>query len=166
MLTQAQLKEILDYDPDTGIFRWKIQMAKHTPAGKIAGGKCYDTKSKNPTRVSIQISKKPYCAHRLAWLYAFGKFPENFIDHIDGNPFNNKINNLRECTDAQNAQNKRKPPSNSSTGFLGVCSRKYGFHAHIQKNGKHIFIGSFKTPEEAHQAYLAKKRELHEFCTI
>ena len=90
-LTQEYLKSILDYDLDTGIFTWKINKAKRTKIGDIAGW------SYNGYR-EIEINDKKYKAHRLAWLYVYGEMPNKLIDHIDGNRSNNKISNLREAT--------------------------------------------------------------------
>lgn len=93
--------------------------------------------------------------HRLMFLIYYGYFPE-MVDHIDGDPTNNRKSNLRAATQVQNARN-RKINSNNSTGFKGVCKDKTRFAAFISGT----FIGTFSTPEEAHAAYCAAAKELH-----
>ena len=106
-LTQEYLKSILDYDLDTGIFTWKINKAKRTNIGDIAGW------SDNGYR-EIEINDKKYKAHRLAWLYVYGEMPKKLIDHVDGNRSNNKISNLREATYQTNNENYKTPKTNKS----------------------------------------------------
>lgn len=106
-LTQEYLKSILDYDLDTGIFTWKINKAKRTKIGDIAGW------LDNGYR-EIEINDKKYKAHRLAWLYVYGEMPKKLIDHIDNNRSNNKISNLREATYQTNNENYRTPKTNKS----------------------------------------------------
>lgn len=160
MLTQAKLHELFFYDPETGIFTRK-KRAGHMPAGSMAG--CIDE-----GYIRISIDKKMFRAHRLAWLYVYGHFPSGVIDHIDGNTSNNQIRNLRDVNNSVNAQNlKRAMKTNNSTGMLGVSKRKNGtFLAQIFANGKTKYLGVFKSPHEAHQAYLNAKRAIHEGCTI
>ena len=163
MITQSELKNLLYYDIETGNFIRLIRTANAINVGDIAG--CVE---KTTGYISISVKGKQYLAHRLAWLYMKGEWPINQIDHKNSIKQDNKWINLREATSRQNAQNKRKALSNNlSTGILGVYpSCKNRFRAVIQHEGKQIYIGLFKTKEEAYEAYVNKKRELHEFCTI
>lgn len=160
VLTQERLKEILNYDPETGIFFWKTSVGKKIKAGDIAG--CITRYS----RMQICIFGKRYLSHRLAWLYVHGNWPKNQIDHKNGNPSDNRIDNLRDVTDAQNKQNRHRPNSNNKLCFLGVCARGMKFRARIIVDGKTYWLGTFSTPELAQAAYLSGKRKYHGFCTI
>ncbi len=162
-LTQSRLKEILDYDAETGIFKWS-KSCGHSFAGKEAG--C-------PSRgyLTIRIDGQLYFAHRLAWLYAYGEMPSNFIDHRDHKKSNNRIDNLRDVTKQGNGQNQIKALITSRTGFLGVykdntARLKKKFKAQINVDGKTLTLGRFATPEEAHAAYITAKRIHHPTCTI
>jgi hypothetical protein len=161
VLTQEKLKELLDYDETTGVFTRKIRTANAIQVGDIAGCMRPDG------RFVISLENKRYFSHRLAWLYVYGFLPE-MLDHIDGNPSNNKINNLRSCTSSQNQENQRKPQTSNKCGFLGVSYKKRinKFISQIQIDGVVTHLGCFSTPEDAHQAYLIAKRGVHVYCTI
>jgi hypothetical protein len=162
-LTAARLRELLSYDRDTGVFTRAIATGRNGShkAGVRSG---YTTPL---GYVEISVDNKSFKAHRLAWLYVYGVWPNGHIDHIDGQPGNNAIANLREADDVLNGQNiKRAKKSNKSSGLLGVSRNGPGWSAHIQTRGVVRYLGQFRTPEDAHQAYLTAKRELHEFCTI
>jgi len=160
MVTQARLHEILSYDPETGIFTWKCRVSR-TAAGSVAG----TVRANGYLR--IKFDRSLFYAHRLAWLYVYGTVPIGYIDHIDGNPGNNAISNLRDVSQLINAQNIRRPKShNKSTGVLGVNKNGSKFRAKICVNGLHKHLGCFLTPEEAHEAYLKAKRLLHVGCAI
>lgn len=159
MLTQAQVKELFDYDPETGIIRWMVRKGS-VQAGTVAGS------PNDRGYIQIRIDKTTYRAHRLAWLIFYGRWPENQIDHINGIRTDNRIKNLREANAAQNAQNQRTASSDNKSGYLGVSVFRNKWQAQIMVNGKNRYIGVYDTPEEAHEAYLAKKRELHEFNTL
>jgi hypothetical protein len=159
-LTQERLKEVLNYDPDTGIFTWAFKYTRTIVVGRVAGHQ-----NKKTGRVNIRIGRN-YKAHRLAWLYTYGKWPDGEIDHINGNSSDNRIANLRDVTLTENSWNKRKAMSTSKTGLLGVVPRGDGFKACIMKNRKLKHLGQFKTAELAHEAYLKAKREMHTTCTI
>lgn len=153
------LKHYLIYDPDTGVFRWRIDMGRRYKAGRIAG-------HVNPRKGyrRIMIEQKAYPAHHLAWLWTYGKFPKDEIDHINLNEDDNRISNLREATRSQNNGNRGISPKNSS-GFKGVwyepkSSRNKPWRAKVKHNGIQYYLGNFTTPEEAHQAYADKAREL------
>jgi len=158
-IDSTQLREILNYDLETGLFTWKKKIADKTIVGRIAG--CGTDRY-----VSIRIYGILYYAHRLVFTYIYGKCESPEIDHINGNKQDNRLSNLRLVTTSQNKQNLRKPNSSNTTGYLGVSRRKKGFSAHISLLGDHKFLGVFKTPEEAHQAYIKVKREFHPFGTL
>ena len=160
-LTQETLKEFLFYDFVTGAFCW-LKSYRNQRIGKDVGS--FD---KDGYR-SIVIKRKIYRAHRLAWFYMYGKWPSGPLDHIDGNRDNNAIANLREVTFSGNSQNQRCAHRDSKFGKLGVdkLSHRKLFRARIQCDGKRVTLGYFKTPEEAHSAYVMAKRAFHETCTI
>jgi hypothetical protein len=163
ILSQEMLKDILSYDKDTGVFIWikKINpRSGKVKVGNIAGG------LSNGYRV-IKINNNNYCAHRLAWLYIYGKWPKNEIDHINGIRSDNRIENLRDVLHSENLQNQRNPRKNSKLGIMGASLHTDGrYQAHLKHNGKIKYIGLFDTPEQAHEAYLIEKRKIHKFCTI
>lgn len=105
-------------------------------------------------------------AHRLAWLYVYGEWPKDMIDHVNGDGTFNAISNLREADNTLNKQNQRIPNKNSKSKLLGAYARKEKFRSQIMVNRKAIGLGTYETAEEAHQAYLSAKRELHRSCTI
>jgi hypothetical protein len=158
MLTQKELKELLHYDPNTGIFTWCINK-RGCKIGNIAG--YCDPKN----YIIIGINGKLYGAHRLAWLYVYGIWPKDQIDHIDGNPNNNRISNLRECDNRGNQQNKTKQKNNKS-GYLGVYFYRNKWVAQIKHQKKVYHLGRYNTPEEAHDAYLRAKAKLHSFNPV
>jgi len=160
MLTQARLKELLHYDPETGLFRWKVYRARSARAGSLAGVQ------KERGRIIICLDQREYKAHRLAWFYMTGAWPKNQIDHIDCNAGNNAFANLREATNSQNHMNK---VSRNSTGFKGVKfdKRRGKWDANIKLLGKVKFLGSFKSPEAAYAAYCDAAKIFHgEFARV
>lgn len=144
-LTQELLKKILHYNPGTGFFIWK---KRGRLLGKMAGG------IGTGGYVRINISGKLHLAHRLAWLYVQGEFPENVIDHINGITGDNSLENLRACTRSENMRNARKRCDNTS-GFKGVswskCANKW--KACISISGEKRYLGIFNNPKDAAIAY-------------
>ena len=156
-LTQSRLKELLHYDPETGIFTRRVACSFRAPVGAVAGwvtGHGYR---------SVSIDYKPHLMHRLAFLYMTGEWPPEDVDHINGNRTDNRWANLRHASRSENNQNIAGPKShNRSTGLLGAWpSRNGGFFSRIRVNGKITKLGHFPTPEAAHAAYLKAKDELH-----
>jgi hypothetical protein len=146
MLSQEYLKSRLSYDPDTGVFVWRrkeVTDGKDISWNTRFSGKVAGTVERRGYR-RITINAKLYWAHRLAWLYVHGEMPENDIDHIDGDPLNNRIENLRDVSHADNGKNAKRPARNTS-GVVGVvwdsCNRKW--RAQITVNQKNMHIGRY-----------------------
>lgn len=163
-LTASRLREVLDYNPLTGQFFWRVFRSGRALAGQQAARepKCHGYSA-------IFVDGYLYAAHRLAWLHVTGEWPKGLIDHRDGNKANNVFSNLRDVSFNANMENRRKAHSNNRSGLLGVSIQNKGrrrFQARIQVNKRLMSLGYFKTAEEAHAAYLEAKRRLHEGCTI
>lgn len=146
MVTAKRVRELLSYDPSTGEFRWKVR--RKLKAGSIAGCEFTNQDGKKYWRVSIDGKK--YLAHRLAWLVTYGEFPPEQIDHIDGNGLNNRLENFRAVSNAENHRNRRNQ-SNNTSGVSGVgwhkASRKW--QAYIAVNRKDVHLGYFTNKDEA-----------------
>lgn len=150
-LSQSTLHRLVLYHPITGEFTKTDGTAMRT---SIDGRGC--------VKISIP-NKGQFRAHRLAFLFMEGSWPEHYVDHIDGNPYNNAWSNLRRATQSQNQQNRRSPYKNNTTGKLGVCKIGPKFEARISIERTVVRIGMYDTVEEAHAAYVKVKRELHPF---
>jgi len=150
-----ELRNILYYDPETGIFLWRIKKGRSTP-GCAAGNVRPDN------YCIIKIAGKKYFAHRLAWKIYTGTDPVNNIDHINGRPSDNRISNLREATASQNQHNIPAQRNNTS-GVKGVSRHKLSgkWLAQICKNGKTINLGIFPTISAATVAHRAAAALLH-----
>ena len=160
-LTAERLRELLRYDPETGIFTAAVARA-NLNAGDIAG--CPNAGG----YIHIRIDYARYGAHRLAWLWMTGAWPNEKIDHINGDKADNRWCNLREATSAQNCWNRQKA-SNNTSGFKGVHWHKaHGrWVARIMIDGKRRHLGAFDTPEEAYAAYCnAARRDHCEFANF
>lgn len=151
------LKEILDYDPDTGVFRWKKKTSKKTVIGSVAG-----TMHKQQNRWQIQIDGKIYKSARLAYYMYNGVEPTGEVDHINMITTDNRGENLRDSTHSQNNMNKRRQ-SNNSTGFKGVSYHKTRgeYLAYAKINGKMHFAGWHKTAESASISARELREKLH-----
>lgn len=158
-LTAQRLRELLDYDPETGRFTWRVKSGHRRAAGMLAGGK----PAKNGY-LRVGADGGVYFAHRLAWLYVHGEWPRGDIDHMNGNRTDNRIANLRDVSRSINLQNRRS--SHMEGRLLGTCLTSGKWIAQIKINRKVYYIGAFATEAAAHEAYVAAKRKLHEGCTI
>src|ERR1044071_7242485 len=143
-LTVERLRELLDYDPETGIFRWKKNLKGGVRVGDIAG--CDSEAGSGIVYRRIRIDDVLYHAHRLAWFYVYEEWPRGVIDHRRDH--SNRIDNLRECTQRSNTANAKKRRDNTS-GFKGVTKRTNTIWI-AQLNGH---LGCFRTAEEAAKAY-------------
>ena len=148
MITAGQLRKRLDYNPKTGLFFWKSINGHRVKVGDQVGTKA------DYGRIVIWVDGRMYRAHRLAWLYMYGKWPSKDVDHINGNPSDNRISNLRLATKSQNLGNMKKPITNTS-GKKGVSWHAIGkkWQAHIRVEGKNYYLGLFPSVEAAHEAY-------------
>jgi hypothetical protein len=160
-----QLRLLLSYDPNTGDLTWKKRdLPKWDTrwAGKRAG-----SIKPNGYCVVTLMNRKGLRAHRVAWAITHGHWPKNEIDHIDGNPSNNRLSNLREANGSENYQNRVRYLNNKS-GYMGVYrhNRVNKWVAQIRFNRKKHYLGMYDCPLEAHAAYLAAKVQLHTFNPV
>lgn len=163
-LTAARLRQLVAYDPISGLFEWRSLRFSAICPGSRAG------RLNDRGYVVFKLDQREYRAHRLAWLYVTGSWPVNQIDHINGDRSDNRFSNLRDVDGHVNAQNKRVAASTNRTGLLGVIHRprntKRPFVARVQAGDQVLHIGSFVTAAEAHLAYVEVKRRVHEGCTL
>lgn len=159
-LSLEDVTRLLAYDPETGVFTWKCYRNWRSREGSVAGS--IDSHGHR----QIMVKRRLYFAHRLAWLCVYGVIPSGDVDHINGMKDDNRIINLRDVPTSINCQNEIRARSNNGCGFLGVTKKKYAFLAQIHANGKKIHLGSFRTAEAAHEAYLTAKRQLHPGNTL
>lgn len=155
-LTAQRLRELLHYDPETGIFRWKVNTSNSQAfAGDIAGW------MQKGYRI-IKVDNLTLRAHRLAWLYMHGVFPTSILDHINRDKSDNRICNLREVSYSENTQNQGLKKNNKS-GVKGVYwrSRDKCWIASIRVHGKSSHIGQFKSLNEAAEAYAKAAAKQH-----
>ena len=159
-LTAERLRELLAYDPETGIFTRLTDNRRGNRIGDVVGTRC------KLGYLWTYLDGRQYTLGRLAWLYVTGEWPEHEIDHINGEKTNNRFANLRDACRQTNMQNEHRARSNSSTGYAGVSFRKERgkYIATIDKGDgtrKRIRLGSFYNPVDAHNAYLEAKRKYH-----
>jgi hypothetical protein len=149
--------ELLNYDPETGVFVWVKRSNPNVPAGSVAG-------TMNNGYVKISIDNKKYFAHRLAWMYVYGSYPKAELDHINRVRNDNRISNLREATPAENKQNLSVAKHNTS-GVKGVNFHTYygKWRAYVYINGKQVSCGYFSSVEEAIAARKEAKKKIHTF---
>jgi len=154
MITQSELKKFLEYHLDTGDFTWKVSRG-NVKAGKVAGF----------TEVNgyliIRINNNNYYAHRLVWLFITGNFP-SVIDHINGVRNDNRLSNLRECTDQQNQWNHKNYSTNTS-GIKGVSwnTRMQKWKVAIRTEIGIIHLGYFKSLDDAKLVIIEARNKYH-----
>lgn len=162
-ITPQRVRELLDYDPVTGIFRWRAGASYgDRRLGQIAG-------SKGTRRQQIRLEGRLISSHRIAWAYMTGRWPDREIDHRDGNGANNAFANLRECSRSENTRNTRIDRANNHAGHRGVSYRADNgkWRARIGVNGVKMTIGVFATKEEAVAAWRAAAIKYHgEFARL
>ena len=162
-ITQEQLRQLVDYDPATGVFTWKL---RHWLTGKATAwntrfaGKVAGNVNKTIGYVLIDMFGAPQLAHRLAFIYMTGSAPST-VDHANGNRSDNSWGNLRACTPSQNVFNARLRKDNS-LGVKGVVLHKKRLHQNRPYQAKlaRKSLGYFATAEAAHDAYMRQAREV------
>jgi HNH endonuclease len=152
-LTVDRLKELLTYEPETGIFRWRVTRARTAKAGDIAGAVA------RGNYTQIKIDGHSVQAARLAVLYMTGEYPEHEVDHKNLDRQDDRWENLREATPSQNCGN-RSTRRDSLLGVKGVQACKDRYRAKIQINGKRKHLGYFATIADASAAYAAAANKL------
>lgn len=161
MITYEQLRELLHYDPDTGAFTWR-KRDDERPCwnSRYTKGRA-GTINETTGYVVINTGKRLYRAHRLAWLYVHCRWPLLQIDHRNGDRTDNRINNLREASQAENNANASVRADNRC-GLKGVRINPISgrYRARIKINGKAKHLGYFDSPQEAHSAYYAAAQEV------
>lgn len=156
----ARLREALSYNPETGIFVWRNTCSHRTTNGALAG-----VWSKGYLLLAIDGYRTG--AHRFALAMVNGEWPVGEVDHIDGDPSNNRYANLRAVNGRMNRQNVRRARAHNKIGVLGVTQIPSGkYRASIRSNGKSHYSRCVATIEEAQAIYLALKRALHEGNTL
>ena len=153
MLTQEQVRNLFDYNPNTGILRWKVSPSNNVVIGKVAGTLHQDG------GIHISINNKIYKAHRIAWLYVYNQLPD-IIDHKDRIRHHNWISNLRDVSKSDNAFNSKLSTKNTS-GFKGVYFDKQlkKWRSQIFLNGSTKYLGSYQNINDAIYArFIAEQR--------
>lgn len=162
-LSLERLREALDYDPQTGVLKWRFRTSPNAKLDEPAG----TVNNKHGYR-KIRLDDRHYPSSHLAWFHYYGVAPAGLIDHVNGDRTDDRIENLRLATSSQNAMNQGRN-SRNTTGFKGVAvvniaGEPTRYRAVIRPGGKgakRLFLGTFDTPEEAHEAYRKAAEELH-----
>lgn len=150
VISLDRLREIINYDKETGQLKAKVRRGAHCSIGDLLGS------IGSHGYLELRIDSILYLAHRLAWFYMTGMWPTHQIDHINGNRTDNRWVNLREVTHSENSQNRREK-------FRGVYKVQNTWFSQIGVNGRTIYLGSFTTPEQARLAYMEAKGKYHPF---
>lgn len=152
-----RVREVLDYDPESGVFRWKVRPSNRVRVGEIAG--CVE--QVGGYRL-ISVDGKLIKAARLAWFYMHGEWPPMHVDHENLIRDDDRIRNIRPCTRSENQRNRSRQ-SNNTSGYKGVTwhrgLRKWA--AQINVRGRKKFLGSFLTPSAAAKAYDEAAKVMH-----
>lgn len=152
-----ELRQYFTYDPITGNFYWTAQARNGANAvRRVAGAKAGSLSANG--YVTLALDGEYLNAHRLAWAFMTGEWPEHQIDHIDNNRSNNAWANLRRATPSENCGNRK---GWGKSGFKGVYEDRGKFRAAITKDGVKYKLGTYATAEEAHAVWLTKANELY-----
>lgn len=152
-ISYERLRELVDYDPETGILTRKIRTSNRVHPGEVVGtvtGNGYWL-----ARIDTHLAYN----HQFIWLYAYGEWPKSPIDHVNGDITDNRLVNLRLATASQNQANKKRPAHNTS-GYKGVWRKRKRWCAEIKKDGVKLRLGTFDSPAQAHAAYLEAAQKL------
>ena len=161
-ITLEILREVLNYNSESGFFTWNVMTGRRNRVGSVAGT------ISSRGYVKIKVLGKAYYAHRLAWLYFYGDWPNGEIDHVNRIRSDNKIRNIRLASRSENLCNKTIQ-KNNILKIKGVSKCAQGkdrpFYSRITKNGNRVYLGSFGTIEEASFAYKVAAQTMHgDFC--
>ena len=157
-ISPQQLREILHYDPKTGGLTWKAYGSPQRVA-KYAGKPAFTSVDSTGYRQGRVLGRK-YYAHRVAYALTTGSWPEECVDHINGDRLDNRWSNLRAATLSQNGANRRKV--RGASAFLGVHKHGSGrWAASVQKDGKREHLGLFSSEVEASRAYQTAAMRVH-----
>jgi len=154
-LTAEELRQVLSYCPDCGKFRWLEPASRRVKPGDAAGF------TKANGYVKIRVNGVQYFAHRLAWLYVYGKWPQSEIDHINHDRSDNRIANLRDVVHMTNANNRRPRPRDQRAvpgvprGNVRPAKCGTRWEAYYYRGSKYVHVGTFPTPESASEALRA-----------
>ena len=163
LVTLDYAKSLIEYDRETGLFTWLVDRNKNIKKGSIA-----NRKRRGYIQISLGIKNTNIVVdgHHLAWLFEYGEFPKKWIDHVNRQRDDNRIENLREATPSENHQNKGAQ-KNSKTGVKGVCFRNGRYVAQICDGKKRRHLGQFKDLESAARRYSEEVAKIHpNFGTI
>ncbi len=161
-LPAAQVAEAFAYDAETGVVRWRTTgKGRHAKKDGVVGFKKGGTQY-----LMVKFHGKTLPLHRLAWCLHHGAWPEQLIDHINGEPGDNRLENLRMGDKQLNAENQRRARADNSSGVLGVRAHGNKFRAQLRTGGRTVYLGLFATKDEAHHAYVQAKRALHAGCSL
>jgi hypothetical protein len=171
-LSAETLRSLLSFCAETGEFYWKSESRcgfKKSVLCHSAGDRAGTPRKDG--RIVIRVEGKLYLRYRLAWLYVYGQWPDQELDHINGNSSDDRMENLRDVPRGINQQNLRKAYKNkTSSSLLGVYTNKgrpkKPWRSSLHIDGREKYLGAFATEQEAQEAYLSAKRKHHEGCTI
>jgi hypothetical protein len=149
-----ELRRLFRYDAETGQFTRLVTSSHNAKAGQIAG--CRNRSG----YLVIRIDDRLYYAHRLAWLYVYGEWPQNDTDHINGDKSDNRLSNLRPATRSQNCINKPETKRNTS-GVCGVGRFKDKWRAYIHVDGRYISLGHYESKDQAVSARRDAERQYY-----
>lgn len=155
LISAERLRELFDYDPDTGIFKRRSGHGRKNSKSGMVGHLASNG------YIQMYVDGVNTRAHRLAWLYVYGVHPSGAIDHINGDRSDNRIDNLREATSVINSQNMTLKPERNKHFATGVYECKGKFRAEIMANNTRYQLGIYDSPTEAAAAYNAGKILLH-----
>jgi hypothetical protein len=161
-LTAERVRELLLYDPETGLFTWRIAVGDRYQAGTPAGS--FTHKGYR----SIYIGGFNYPAHRLAWLYVTGQWPTKDIDHIDQDKANNRFANLRDVSRSANMQNVKAPHKDNALGVRNVYLCEWNiprpYCVRFTLDGKCVYQKYVATLEEAAKVAEETRLKLHPYA--
>lgn len=159
-LTAARARELLHYDPLTGVLTRQLKTCTRVPVGSVCN-------AQTPMgRTCLGLDNRQYLASRVIWLWMTGKWPDGIVDHKNGVTNDDRWDNLRDVTFRINSQNQRRARIDNKLGYLGVTKVGSGYRASIYVDGRQKNLGMHETPALAHAAYVEAKREHHPGNTL